>query len=137
MAVNCVTHDVIVAEAPVDLCPEDPEKYEPGICGCGVPDTDTDGDSEADCNDNCPAVANADQTNTDGDEYGDACDDDDDNDGMPDSWEDLYPGLDPLVNDADGDLDHDGVTNYEEYLAGTSPGPRGISLPFIPLLLND
>lgn len=132
-----VTHDVTVTEAPEDNCPGDPDKLEPGICGCGVPDTDTDGDTEADCNDNCPAVANADQTNTDGDEYGNACDDDDDNDGMPDSWEETYPGLDPLVDDADGDLDGDGITNYEEYMAGTSPGPRSISLPFIPLLLDD
>ncbi|HUV83088.1 MAG TPA: PGF-pre-PGF domain-containing protein [archaeon] len=34
-------------------CPDDPLKIEPGVCGCGVPDTDTDGDGVADCNDNC------------------------------------------------------------------------------------
>jgi hypothetical protein len=27
-----------------DGCLDDPDKSEPGICGCGVPDTDTDGD---------------------------------------------------------------------------------------------
>jgi hypothetical protein len=37
-----------------DNCPNDPDKTEPGVCGCGVPDTDTDGDSTPDCNDNCP-----------------------------------------------------------------------------------
>ena len=37
-----------------DLCPSDPNKIEPGTCGCGVPDTDTDGDLTADCNDGCP-----------------------------------------------------------------------------------
>ena len=37
-----------------DLCPDDPNKTEPGICGCGVPDTDSDGDGVADCNDLCP-----------------------------------------------------------------------------------
>lgn len=37
-----------------DPCPEDPNKTEPGICGCGVSDMDSDGDGVADCNDNCP-----------------------------------------------------------------------------------
>jgi len=38
----------------IDLCPADPHKLEPGICGCGVADTDTDHDGAADCNDLCP-----------------------------------------------------------------------------------
>lgn len=37
-----------------DCCPDDPEKHEPGECGCGEPDDDTDGDLTADCNDLCP-----------------------------------------------------------------------------------
>jgi hypothetical protein len=37
-----------------DCCPEDPEKDEPGECGCGTPDVDTDGDLTANCNDLCP-----------------------------------------------------------------------------------
>ena len=32
-----------------DLCPNDPDKSEPGDCGCGVPDTDTDDDGTPDC----------------------------------------------------------------------------------------
>jgi hypothetical protein len=39
-----------------DQCPDDPNKTEPGICGCGVADTDTDGDGTPDCNDQCPTV---------------------------------------------------------------------------------
>ena len=38
----------------VDKCPDDPNKTEPGICGCGVPDKDTDGDGSLDCADKCP-----------------------------------------------------------------------------------
>ncbi|HPB51826.1 MAG TPA: hypothetical protein PLZ31_11480 [Myxococcota bacterium] len=37
-----------------DNCPSDPEKMEPGICGCGVADVDTDLDGTPDCNDLCP-----------------------------------------------------------------------------------
>jgi len=37
-----------------DLCPDDPDKTSPGVCGCGTPDTDSDGDLVADCIDGCP-----------------------------------------------------------------------------------
>ena len=42
-----------------DDCPNDPEKTQPGVCGCGVPDTDDDGDSTPDCHDLCPGVDDA------------------------------------------------------------------------------
>jgi len=32
-----------------DLCPDDPNKVEPGTCGCGVPDIDVNGDGIPDC----------------------------------------------------------------------------------------
>jgi hypothetical protein len=59
-----------------DGCPNDPYKTEPGACGCGNPDIDSDGDGIMDCVgvDNCPAVFNPDQVDTDGDGYGEACD---------------------------------------------------------------
>ena len=45
---------------------------------------------------------------------------DSDGDGMPDAWE-LQYGLNAGVNDANGDLDLDGVSNLNEYLSGTLP----------------
>ncbi len=41
-----------------DGCPSDPNKTEPGLCGCGTPDTDTDGDDFVDCGDVCPTDGN-------------------------------------------------------------------------------
>jgi hypothetical protein len=37
-----------------DECPDDPNKSEPGVCGCGIPDIDSDSDGVFDCNDPCP-----------------------------------------------------------------------------------
>lgn len=58
-----------------DLCPADPLKTVPGVCGCGTADIDTDGDGVLDCDDNCPLVYNKSQLDSDGDGIGDACDD--------------------------------------------------------------
>jgi hypothetical protein len=68
-----------------DACPDDPNKTEPGICGCGIPDVDSDNDGTLDCKDNCPTVANADQKDSDNDGIGDACDSDRDGDGVDNS----------------------------------------------------
>ena len=38
-----------------DECASDPNKTNPGTCGCGVPDVDTDGDGSLDCGDLCPS----------------------------------------------------------------------------------
>ncbi len=70
-------------------------------------DTDTDGDGIEDARDNCSALSNPDQTNSDGDGFGDICDDDDDNDGIPDEMDNC-----PLHANADqADEDNDGIGN--------------------------
>jgi len=58
---------------------------------------------------------------TDGDGLLDKSDSDDDNDGMPDIWEKAN-GLNPLKSsDAAVDIDSDGLSNLQEYQAGTKP----------------
>lgn len=56
-----------------DACPNDPNKINPGICGCGVADTDSDNDLIANCKDNCPNVYNPYQLDSNGNGIGDAC----------------------------------------------------------------
>jgi hypothetical protein len=36
-------------EVPPDNCPADPNKLDPGVCGCGVADSDSNGNGRADC----------------------------------------------------------------------------------------
>lgn len=92
-------------------------------------ETDTDGDGVPDVLDNCPDDPNADQLNTDGDLWGDVCDDDDDNDGLTDQFEINFAGTNPLLVDSDGDgisddledADFDGVNNAGEAAQGTDP----------------
>ncbi|HXS67710.1 MAG TPA: hypothetical protein VN761_02635, partial [Candidatus Polarisedimenticolia bacterium] len=45
---------------------------------------------------------------------------DSDGDGLPDAWETQYFGT--LAYGANDDPDHDGLSNYQEYIAGTDPG---------------
>jgi hypothetical protein len=85
-------------------------------------ENDQDADGVADSVDNCVSVANPDQTNTDGDAQGDACDPDDDNDGVTDEH-DAFPldasewvdtDGDGTGNNADGDDDNDGVADASD-----------------------
>jgi hypothetical protein len=85
-----------------DGCPDDPGKSDPGVCGCGIPDTDSDGDTIPDCIDNCPDTDNFSQWDDDDDGLGDACDNcpevynpdqaDSDGDGIGDLCEEAKPG---------------------------------------------
>lgn len=63
---------------------------------------DTDGDGDGDNSDNCVDVVNANQLDTDGDGAGNACDGDDDEDGLSDDYEnELHSN--PLLVDSDSD----------------------------------
>ena len=123
-----------------DGCPSDPLKIEAGICGCGVPDSDvdTDGDGVPDCIDAFIEDPNE-WEDTDQDGIGNNADPDDDNDRMPDDWEEQY-GLNPLIDDANEDPDQDGWSNLKEFQKGTDPTdpesyPIVMMLPAISMLL--
>jgi len=71
--------------------------------------------------DNCPKISNPDQADFDGDTFGDACDGDDDNDGMTDYFEIRY-ALNPFdASDAGVDSDGDGLSNLAEFHLSTDP----------------
>lgn len=97
------------------------------------PTVDSDGDGVADILDAFPYDP-GEWFDTDADGIGNNADTDDDNDGMPDTWEIEY-GLDPLVNDASEDLDGDGISNADEYANNGNPAQApGNQSPFGPEL---
>lgn len=96
----------------------------------GIVGHDDDGDGIFSSDDNCPLIANQDQTNSDHLEEGDVCDDDDDNDGLTDAQEALYDFLDPTYpNDAGLDHDRDGLSNHDEIQMGFDPAQANVSFP--------
>ncbi len=95
-----------------DAFPEDSSEWQ-----------DSDGDGTGNNADEMPNNPNE-TLDTDKDGTGNNADTDDDNDGIPDDVESDY-GLDPLdSSDASEDLDEDGVSNLEEYKAGTEMSDR-------------
>jgi hypothetical protein len=93
----------------------------------GIPDAsdpaplfaDSDLDGAGNAADNCPTTANADQADADRDSSGDACDPDDDNDGLTDSDEARR-----RTSRVDRDSDDDGLRDDVEVRARLNPAQR-------------
>ena len=82
-----------------------------------------------DADDNCPSDPNPSQANNDLDSLGDACDPDDDNDGLTDLEETGIYGTNPFLVDSDGD----GFSDFDEVNAGTDPlDPGSFPMPEVP-----
>ncbi len=119
-----------------DGCPNDPNKTEPGDCGCGTPDDDSDGDGTGDCIDGCPndpnktapGICGCGTPDTDSDGDGTAnC-----NDNCPNDPDKVEPGecgcgTPDVDTDTDGTLDcNDGCPNDPNKVA---PGECGCGKP--------
>jgi hypothetical protein len=93
---------------------------------------DTDSDSVVDSIDNCTVIANGQQTDSDGDMYGNACDADFNNDGVVNGL-DVGPFVDQFgTAGPDADFNEDGVVNGLDVgpftnMFGQGPGPSGLA----------
>ncbi len=100
---------------------------------------DADEDGIVDMVDNCPGAANPAQQDFDGDHQGDACDPDDDNDGLTDAEETML-GTNPLNPDTDGDGLSDGVEvlsrGSDPRLADTDADGWGDAVDNCPAVVN-
>jgi len=105
---------VLVIGSPADLRNRDVYSYEGGrppklhiqFGNETGGDVDTDGDGILDSADNCPLTANADQTDSDGNGMGDACDSggaDTDGDSIEDFFDNCVDDPNPSQSDTDGD----------------------------------
>ena len=132
-------------DADGDACDNDDDNdgltdAEEKILGTDPKDKDTDNDGVNDGADAFP-LDPAESVDTDGDGTGNNADTDDDNDGMPDSYE-TSKGFNPLdASDASADADGDGFSNLDEFNADTDPRdpdsrPRPKAMPWLPLLLE-
>jgi hypothetical protein len=93
--------------------------------------TDTDGDAVGDVCDDCTLVTNADQRDTDGDGYGNVCDADFDENGIVNFLDLGYMKSKFFTADPDADLNGDGRVNFADFGIMKSrfflpPGPSGV-----------
>jgi len=86
------------------------------------PYEDEDGDGVGDPLDNCPSVPNASQANFDSDATGDACDNDDDNDGVIDMDDSCARGALDWTSSAMTDHDGDGCRDSSEDIDDDNDG---------------
>jgi len=114
----------IQGQNPTDVNPANDEAMTPLY----TPIIDGDHDGIADDIDNCSAVANADQFDTDHDGAGNVCDPDDDNDGVPDTTE-IANGTSPTNPDTDGDGSPDGSDAFPlDPTRSTNPPPAVVAI---------
>jgi len=89
--------------------------YQDGAAFAWSFEIDTDLDGVSDLDDNCRLIPNADQSDIDGDQIGDVCDDDMDGDGYDDYWDECEgPAVNWVQSDWTLDRDGDGCRDYDE-----------------------
>jgi len=108
-----------------------PDYFDENVYGPDPMQLDTDNDGVLDYNDNCTAVANTSQLDTDGDNYGNACDGDFNNDGSVSSIDlGLFKQMFFATGDVEADMNGDQIVNsldlglFKGVFFGT-PGPSG------------
>ncbi|MHA1368649.1 MAG: binary toxin-like calcium binding domain-containing protein [Promethearchaeota archaeon] len=119
------TIDLMVSDVDNDGLSYYDEVY---VYNTNATNSDTDSDGLSDGDEVLTYLTNATNNDTDSDGLSDgdevltyltnATNNDTDADGIPDGWE-IAGSLNPLINDGDGDLDLDGLSNLAEYLNGT------------------
>ena len=114
------------------------------LVGC-IAEPDLDSDGISDNNDNCREIFNSEQLNYDNDEFGDLCDEDDDNDLILDA-DDSHPfditessdlDGDGIGDNSDEDIDGDGTDNSFDAYPLDSTEQRDTDLDGIPNGIDD